>query len=48
MGLASVRSTGWICIVAPGDASWPRLRELIGEAHAVAKAAHERARGHRP
>lgn len=32
----------WVSIVAPSDESWPRLRELLHEAHA--KARHEHAR----
>lgn len=34
----------WVCIVAPSDRSWPRVRELLVEAHAKAKAHHGRGR----
>ena len=27
----------WMCIVSPSDASWPRVRALLAEAHAKAK-----------
>ena len=32
----------WICILSPSDASWPRVKALIDEAHAEARRAHER------
>lgn len=35
---------GWISIVAPSDASWPRAKELLAEAHAEAKRAYDRHR----
>lgn len=34
----------WVCIVAPTAAQWPRIRELVAEAHAKAKAAFDRTR----
>ena len=35
----------WISILSPSAGSWPRVQELLREAHAKARAEHERRRG---
>lgn len=34
----------WICILCPSDRNWPRVRELLREAHGVAMRDHEKRR----